>query len=348
MSSQLYAQGCVAIRSTGVCTMEHPMGDSVAKNWQMNAGFRYFKSFRHFRGKEEQKDRLIKQTEVINWQNTLDLSLVRQFNRRWSVSIGLPMIYNDRSSLYEHGRTERHTSSAANIGDLRLTANRWMLNPEKAKKGDVQLGLGFKLPTGAYKATDDFYNVGPEGASQLRPVDQSIQPGDGGFGIITELNGILNLSSRFGSYANLFYLVNPRETNGTRTYRETLSATLANEAIMSVPDQYMIRMGINYDFDRKLKNLSLNAGGRMEGIPVYDLVGGSQGFRRPGYVISAEPGLRYSFNKINLIASVPIAVSRNRTQSVTDKENSIIQNKFVNGDAAFADHSLNIALSRRF
>lgn len=343
-----YSQGCVAIRSNGVCTMEHPMSDSSARSWQLNTGYRYFKSFRHFRGKEEQKERLVAGTEVINWQSSLDITVVRQFNQRWSMNLGLPLIYNDRSSLYEHGRTERHTSSAANIGDMRIVANRWMLEPAKAAKGNFQFGLGLKLPTGEYKATDEFYNVGPEGTSEVRPVDQSIQPGDGGLGLITELNGYYNLSQRFGTYANFYYLINPRETNGTRTYREILSSTLANEAIMSVTDQYMVRMGLNYSFSDRLKNLTMDIGTRMEGIPVNDLVGGSRGFRRPGYVISLEPGLRYQFKNINFIASVPVAVSRNRTQSVTDKENSVIRNTFVNGDAAFADYSINMGLAYRF
>lgn len=348
ISFETYSQGCVAIRSNGVCTMDHPMGDSAARSWQLNTGYRYFKSFRHFRGKEEQKERLVAQTEVINWQSTLDLSVVRQFNQRWSMSIGLPLVYNDRSSLYEHGRTERHMSSAASIGDMRIQANRWMLDPVRATKGNFQAGLGLKLPTGAYKASDEFYNVGPGGTSEIRPVDQSIQPGDGGLGIITELNGYLNFSESLGSYANLYYLVNPRETNGTRTYREVLSATLANEAIMSVTDQYMIRMGLSYEFGGSLKNFSAAAGGRMEGIPVYDLIGGSGGFRRPGYVISVEPGLRYRYNKLNFFASAPVALSRNRTQSVTDKENSITRNTFVNGDAAFADYSLSLGFAYRF
>lgn len=348
IGSETYSQGCVAIRSNGVCTMDHPMGDSVARSWQLNTGYRYFKSFRHFKGKEEQKERLVAQTEVINWQSTLDISVVRQFNQRWSMSVGLPLIYNDRSSLYEHGRTERHISSAASIGDMRISASRWMLDPNKATKGNFQLGVGVKLPTGAYKATDKFYNVGPEGTAEIRPVDQSIQPGDGGLGLITELNGFFSLSENLGSYANFYYLINPRETNGTRTYREVLSATLANEDIMSVTDQFMARAGLNYNFPGKMHNLSLDAGGRIEGIPVEDLVGGSQGFRRPGYVISIEPGLRYRFSKLNFFASVPIAMSRNRTQSVTDKENSITRNVFVQGDAAFADYSLNMGLAYRF
>ena len=56
-------------------------------------------------------------------------------------------------------------------------------------KGNFQTGIGFKLPTGAYKSSDNFYNVAPEGSTQVRLVDHSIQPVDGGFGVITKLNG---------------------------------------------------------------------------------------------------------------------------------------------------------------
>jgi len=51
------AQGCVAIRSTGgICTMEHAHADSASK-WVLNINNRYFKSFRHFVGTKEQKQK---------------------------------------------------------------------------------------------------------------------------------------------------------------------------------------------------------------------------------------------------------------------------------------------------
>ncbi|WP_241558635.1 hypothetical protein [Paracnuella aquatica] len=61
------AQGCVAIRGTGtVCTkMSHI--EEETRGWQLNTNYRYFKSFRHFKGREEQKERLVQNTEVINW-----------------------------------------------------------------------------------------------------------------------------------------------------------------------------------------------------------------------------------------------------------------------------------------
>lgn len=349
INHQSFAQGCVAIRSNGgMCSMEHPNENPNAKGWQFNTGYRYFKSFRHFKGDVEQKERLEQNTEVINWSNSLDLTLLRQFSNRWSVGVGVPLVYTDRSSLYEHGRKQRNITSAYGLGDMRLTAYRWLFNPSTSKKGNFQLGLGVKLPTGNYNFKDEFYNVGLGGTKELRPVDQSIQPGDGGFGIITELNGYFNVAKNFNAYTNLFYLINPRENNGTRTYRETLSATLANETIMGVPDQYLARLGFSYVFSNQLKNLSLAGGLRLEGVPVYDLIGKSTSFRRPGYVLAAEPGLNYFIKKFNFFVTVPMAVYRKRTQSVTDKQNSTAQNKVVNGDAAFADYSINTGFSLKF
>jgi len=101
----------------------------------------------------------------------------------------------------------------------------------------------------------------------LRTVDQSIQLGDGGTGFTVEANTFYDLKKNFGVYGNFYYLINPREQNGVRTYRETLTPALANEAIMSVPDQYMARAGFNYSCNQP-HGLSLAAGTRLEGIPV--------------------------------------------------------------------------------
>lgn len=49
---------------------------------------------------------------------------------------------------------------------------------------------------------------------------------------------------------------------------------------------------------------------------------------------------------INL--NLPIAVRRERPQSLTDKETSEITGQFRNGDAAFADYLLNIGISYSF
>ncbi|WP_229216538.1 hypothetical protein [Dyadobacter sp. 3J3] len=352
---QANAQGCVAIRSTGnVCMLAH--ADSTDhQQWVLTTSVRYFKSFRHYSGTEENKDRLKQHTEVINHTASLDINLTRILNDRWSIMIDLPVISNARSSLYEHGLingvnkfNQRHSTHSFGIGDMRIAAYHWLFDPKKSTRGNIQLGLGIKLPTGDYDYLDYWQNVGPNGTKELRTVDQSIQLGDGGTGFTIEANTYYNVSHNFGVYANFYYLVNPREQNGVRTYRETLSPRLANEAIMSVPDQYMARGGFSYSLSNVVRGLTVAAGARLEGIPVHDIVGGSGDFRRPGYVWSAEPSINYTTKKYSIYVSVPIALARNRTQSVTDKENSATYNTYIRGDAAFADYSVNAGISFKF
>ena len=231
---------------------------------------------------------------------------------------------------------------SSGIGDLRITYNRWIWHPDSVESGNLLIIAGIKLPTGDFDHLAYWYNVGPDGRGEYRPVDQSIQLGDGGAGLSLEFQGFKRLHRRVYGYINAFYLSNPMGVNGTRTFRETISPVLANENIMSVPDQYMMRAGIGAVMDRE-HGLNLLAGGRVEGIPVEDIIGPSDGFRRPGYVISFEPGLNWMKGRHDLFLSVPLAMVRNRTQSVTDKEMSARLNTPRHGDAAFADHTINLA-----
>jgi hypothetical protein len=78
------------------------------------------------------------------------------------------------------------------------------------------------------------------------------------------------------------------------------------------------------------------------------LIGGSAGYRRPGYVISVDPGINYSTENLNLSLNVPIALERNRTQSYLDKQKTAETGVFSQGDAAFADYLINFNLTYRF
>jgi hypothetical protein len=255
------------------------------------------------------------------------------------------MVINTRSSLYEHGREERNVTFSRGISDVRWNIGYWLIDPVRLPKGNIAFALGMKLPTGSYNANDIFYNVGPEGGPEVRPVDQSIQPGDGGFGITTEIQFYRELHPKWFLYGGGFYLFNPRETNGTRTFRETLSPLLENEAIMSVPDQFSVRLGFTHLFSEEF---SASLGARYDAVPVKDLIGGSGGFRRPGNILAIEPGISYSHNNLILTLSVPVAVRRERPQSVTDLETEQMTGIPRNGDAAFADYVINAGITYRF
>ena len=77
-------------------------------------------------------------------------------------------------------------------------------------------------------------------------------------------------------------------------------------------------------------------------MPVRDLIGKSDGFRRPGVAVSLEPGLIYTKGKNTWSFSVPVAVYRNRKKSVPDITDG------RHGDAAFADYLILVGYSRRF
>jgi hypothetical protein len=320
------------------------MADTLSK-WEFNVNNRYFKSFRHFIGTSQQKQRIEQGTNVINHQYTMDLTLTHHINKWWSYSIDAPILANSRSSLYEHDNIHRHATHSFGLGDIRLTAYRWIFDPAKMPRGNVQVGLGIKLATGDYKYQDFFHKT--DSTEVLGPVDQSIQLGDGGTGITAEVNAFYYFTERLSVYTNLYYLSNPREQNGTSTARggtPSASSILYESSTMSVPDQYMLRAGANYT----AKALTISLGVRDECLPVHDLIGGSGGFRRPGFIISAEPGISYSIRKMNFYAFVPVAVVRNRTQSVPDKIKTALTGGYSQGDAAFADYTINVGFTTRF
>lgn len=344
------AQGCVAIRSTGGAACMRPQSGADSSGWSLTINNRYFMSYKHFVGTEEQKQREEQGTNVINHTFSTDLFLAKNLGNRWTIAANLPIIANTRSSLYEHGgnaagASGRHNTHSFGAGDLRLAVYRWLLDPKKHDRFNVQAGLGLKLPTGDYKVQDYFWKN--DSTKTLGPVDQSIQLGDGGTGFTGELNAFWFFTHNMNVYANLYYLANPREQNGVSTARggAPSAAAISNGSdVMSVPDQYMYRFGVSAMYG----NFNASLGLRKECVTVHDLIGGSNGFRRPGYVISVEPGAQYNVGKVNIYAYVPVAVVRNRTQSVPDKIRTDKTGVYSHGDAAFADYAINIGAVIRF
>jgi hypothetical protein len=111
---------------------------------------------------------------------------------------------------------ERHTTRTFGIGDIRLTAFKWLIDPSIAHRGNIQLGMGIKLPTGDFRYQDYFYKkTGVVSA----PVNTTIQLGDGGTGFTLELNGFYNVTRRVSLYGNLFYLL----IHATKTVYPTLT-----------------------------------------------------------------------------------------------------------------------------
>ncbi|GAB2764483.1 hypothetical protein GCM10027275_02000 [Rhabdobacter roseus] len=244
-------QGCVAVRHMSCAAPGAGTSSEFFQQrngqWQVNMGYRYFRSFRHFRGDHEEKERVEMGTEVINLSHALDLGISYQPTNRLSFSVNVPLQYNDRSSLYEHygnsltanPEQKRFHTYSQGIGDLRLSGSYWVRDPFALPKFNFALGAGIKLPTGNKSVTGEFHKLDREGRDYVivKPVDQSIQLGDGGVGFSVELQGYAQLSPKLTAYFNGFYLFNPRETN--EVVRSPEASTLNPiTGYFSVADQY--------------------------------------------------------------------------------------------------------------
>ncbi|OYX25928.1 MAG: hypothetical protein B7Z06_06505 [Flavobacteriales bacterium 32-35-8] len=343
---KLSAQGCVAIR--GFSSSNSLMGEGgvlVKGDFAVGTNFRYFQSFRHFRGRHEEKNRVADGTEVINDSYFVDISFNYALTDRLYATVLLPFASHVRSSMYEHGGNppnglgERHITRSSGLSDMRLGVGYWLIK-DNLKPYNFAVGAGIKLPTGDYSYMDTFYNQGPNrDQDRVSVVDQSIQLGDGGVGFNLDFQGYYMLSHSFTLTTSLFYLFNPEVTNGVLTRGST-----TNE--FSVPDQFAAQLGALYS--PNIKGVNFYLGGRIEGVPSSDLIGSSAGYRRPGYAISVDPGINYNTENLSLSLNVPIAVERNRTQSYSDKQRTAETGVFTQGDAAFADYLINFNLTYRF
>ena len=334
------AQGCVAVKNMASPGLN--FGDETHNGWQFSLNYRYFRSYKHFRGTHEETERVENGTNVINNDNSINLGINYTFSKRWSATVAIPLMYIDRSSLYEHSGNDggRYHTQSQGLGDIRATAY-YNTTPDN-HNGHLVLGLGFKAPTGDYNYQDYFHK--PEGLVLL-PVDQSIQPGDGGWGLITEIDVAKRIHGNFSGYLNAMYMFNPKNTNGVLRRATPYTVPVTNEPIplsneMSVCDQYFMRLGGTYS----VNGIQASLGGRMEGIPSEDILGKANGFRRPGYIISVEPALFYSTGPHAFGVNFPIALERNRTRNTTDKAQGVNPNtgEKINGDAAFADWLLSL------
>jgi hypothetical protein len=198
----------------------------------------------------------------------------------------------------------------------------------------VAFSAALKLPTGINDAQG--VKKSSDGTTAIQPFDESIQPGDGtwGFGLATQAYRQTYFHTI--GYFTGSWLFSPQDTTGVKTYRSA-----PGEDVISATDQYLWRGGVSH-YVPKIREAALSLGGRMEGVPVRDAFGSSNGFRRPGYVISIEPGLTYARGRNMINLSAPWAMERNRKISTSDIINH------THGDAAFADYTVIASYTRTF
>ena len=346
-SPAVFAQGCVASRGTGMTPCQygsHLMGDEAlppTSGFQASVGYRWLHSDRMFIHDVEQTKRETEGSQEINDSHFIDLGISYAFTPRFSATFTVPFSVHDRSQVVRALNAQRtilerfHTQSAG-IGDVRLEGNAWILNPKEHMKGNALLGLGISAPSGDRDVQDTFdsYDFSSRKiVSSRHAVDQSIQSGNGGWGIIFDIYAYREIVPRLNGFVNGSYTLTPEE-------KYSPTASLVGD--YSIADSYLGRAGFEYLVWPK-HSLSFSLAGRIEGVPVHDLVGGSDGFRRPGYAVSIEPGISLAVKSWSFSLNTPVALYRNREQSVPEKTAGI-------GPVAagFADFVVTCSVTKKF
>lgn len=234
--------------------------------------------------------------------NSLDLTVTYGVTARLSLALTLPFSHGEQRRWYVD--SVPHTVSASGLGDINLVGTMWLRDPATGPSGNLAIGFGIKTPSGNNQVEDEFFT---KTTTTRYYVDQSIQLGDGGWGVLLQTQGFQRVSSRLYGYVSGSYLASPRKKIDVAF--PTISGT-PSSIILSVPDVYTARLGLAYVLAPE-RGASVSLGGRIDGIRVRDLIGGGDdGFRRPGYEVYVDPGVSYALGRGTLTVSVPVKLTQ--------------------------------------
>src|SRR3989442_1231574 len=206
-----------------------------AGEWQVGVAYRRLTADEWYVGTQVNEARAPFGQPLYLNINSLDFSVSYGLSDRLSLTLTLPFSYGTHSRFYAD--TARHKVSAHGLGDVNLVSNLWLLDPKVHVAGNVALGLGIKTPSGAYEFKDDFFL--PNASPVQRPVDQAIELGDGGWGIMVQAQAYKQVFARTSAYFFGAYLISPREST------EVASPIPGTPVVhLAVPDVYSGRLPV--------------------------------------------------------------------------------------------------------
>jgi hypothetical protein len=289
-------QGCEPIRFTTPVNLGG-IGQAYAQSggqWQLGLSYRHLSSDEFFVGSESSPEKGPGGQPPEFKIHTFVADIGYAFNDQFRLRLAVP---------FSTGQLVTHTGTngapveqdATGIGDVSLMGEGWVLNPRTHQRGNIGFGLGFKAPTGSHTIKSD-------GAV----ADQRVQPGDGGWGILLGSQAFHQITERSNAYVTGFYMVSPKAESDVKR----------GTAYWSVPDVYSARLGATYDVQPDW-GLSLSLGGRLDGIPVHDLLGGGDEstVKTASQIVYADPGLSAGRGRGTFTLSVPVRMWVNREKS---------------------------------
>lgn len=308
------AQGCEPIRFTTPVSLGG-QGEAYqpGRAWQLTLAYRHLVSKDWFIGTEENSSRAPGGQSPIFRIHTFIADVAYAIDDRYRVRLSVPVSTGSLSRIWPD--QSHHEQTATGIGDLSLLGEAWILSPRTHERGNVSVGLGVKAPTGSHTIGSQFYAA--SGAVDF-PADQTIQPGDGGWAILLQTQAFRELTERTHAYAFASYMVSPKA-------RSSVEWIPNSGQYWAVPDVYSARLGGAFSVLPE-QGLTLSLGGRVDGIPVHDLLGGGDEdtIKRTAYVLFADPGLSLTRGKGTFTLSVPYRLKVNRQKSLFEQRTNAL------------------------
>ncbi len=323
-------QGCEPIRFTtpvnlgGVGQAYQQSG----REWQVTLAYRRLASDEFFVGTEENASGAPGGRSPEFKIHTVVADVAYAFNDQYRLRLSVPF---STGSLVTYPGNVRTEQNAGGLGDMSLMGEAWLLKPRTHERGNIGFGLGFKAPTGSHtKKVEGAPTTGPTQGN----ADQTIQPGDGGWGVLLASQAFHQITERANAYAYGFYMVSPKAHSDVKWN---------NGYYWSVPDVYSARLGAAYDVQPDW-GLALSLGGRFDGIPVHDLLGGGDEttVKRSAQILYADPGLSLARGRGTFTLSVPYRVYVNREKSLLEQRTGGAN------QGGFAKYLVFASYSRRF
>lgn len=333
------AQGCILARSPEGALPTGQGGILSSGHFQLTIGERHQFSYQHYVGDVYQGYRAQAHTEVQNRINLITADLTYQWTPRFSLEVDVPLLFASRKT-----QDSPIEYQASGVGDTIVAFNSWILNPAHYHSANVSLGLGVMMPTGNDDVTNTV-NTNTTGTGPATivtaPVDYSIQPGNGGWGMVMQWAGYSKAGKSMTVYWDGDYIATQGGTNSVQRGATLNSAQPLNNYV-AISDQYLVEAGLAVPVLPE-RGFAATFGPRWEGVPARNLFPVSNdGFRRPGYAVTLGPGIQYGHGANLLQAGVYKAVHRDRTTSYPDSVYG------THGDAAFAQYVWLASWTHRF
>ena len=278
-------------------------------HWQAGFAYRHLTANQWFVGRQVREDAAPFRKPLLLDINSLDLVAGYGVSDSTRIALTVPFSRGTHSRLYADN--QRHKVAAEGLGDITVGMTHWIRDGSRAPMTwNIELGAGIKTATGRNDVMDDYFLA--TGKTRFT-VDQSIQLGDGGWGVVIDGQAFRVITAHTHVYVSGSYLVSPRNQSSVH---QALAGPYATVQV-SIPDVYNARGGLTYAVPGVGATFTL--GGRIDGIASRDLIGKSDGFRRPAIIGYVEPGLTLSRGADAVSLSVPVRAYVDFRSTVLDR-----------------------------